>query len=161
MPTLPEKLRKPPVVECIFEVRFPPAKEGAGELLTGLLYSKLGDFEKIDALPAANIPAPVRETDPNLRYTFARRLSHGNERVFVGDRSAAFSQVGEYGGWTQFRAKCTRFLRALDETRLLGTMERYSLKFTNVIDSKSLAPLNAHFELGGSTVACTPNAQQF
>lgn len=151
---LPEKLRRPPVVECIFEVRFVPSKEGAGELLIGLLYSKLGEFERIEALPAANIPYVVRDNDPNLRYIYTRQLVRQNTRTSLGDRSAAFSQVGEYGGWGCFRSECVRLLNALSETKLLASAERYSLKFLNVIEipDNSLAPLDARFELGGSPV---------
>ncbi len=154
MPRLPEKLRKPPVVECIFEVRFVPSKEGAGELLIGLLYSKLGEFERIEALPAANIPHVARDNDPNLRYLYTRQLVRQSTRTLVGDRSAAFSQVGEYGGWGYFRSECIRLLNALSETKLLASAERYSLKFLNVIEipDSSLAPLDARFELGGSPV---------
>lgn len=154
MPPLPEKLKYPPVVECIFEVRFVPSKEGAGDLLIGLLYSKLGEFERIEALPAANIPHEARENDPNLRYMYTRQLVRKNTRTLVGDRSAAFSQVGEYGGWGYFRSECLRLLGALNETKLLASAERYSLKFLNVIEipDKTLSPLDARFELGGSPV---------
>jgi uncharacterized protein (TIGR04255 family) len=126
MPPLPEKLRNPPVVECIFEVRFVPSKEGAGDLLIGLLYSKLGEFERIETLPAANIPNVARDNDPNLRYLYTRQLVRRNTRTLLGDRSAAFSQVGDYGGWSYFRSECIRLLDALRETKLLASAERYS-----------------------------------
>jgi uncharacterized protein (TIGR04255 family) len=153
---LPSKLRKTPLIECHFEVRFEPAKPGAGELLVGLLYSALSDYQKIDVLPLANVPAEYLAADANLRYGPTRQLSSNNNRISVGERVALFTQVSPYAGWDNFRSSCVALLEALRATKLIGNTERYSLKFVNLLSAPNnnrLPLLNAQFEVGGRTAS--------
>lgn len=68
---LPEKLRKQPVVEAIFELRFAPAKESVGDILVGMIYSKFPAYEKIEPLPIASVPAK-RERNRRLSAIWHR-----------------------------------------------------------------------------------------
>src|SRR5713101_2450570 len=131
---IPKRLKKLPLVETVFEVRFSLAKAGAGELLVGLLYSKFPDAQNVVTLPFASVPPEVREQNPVLRYQHSRQLVLKDSKISLGDYVASFS-ANLYEGWAKFHDGCRRFLTALGETSLLATTERYSLKFVNVISS--------------------------
>jgi len=151
-PKLPEKLKRPPVVEAIFELRFAPAKEAAGDILVGMLYSHFGDFQKIEPLPLSTVPREQRDKDANLRYLASHRLTGDGAYILVGDRTVAFGRSPTYQGWTKFREEIVRLLTALRETQLLTTAERYSIKYINLLAASAqeqLSLLNARFELAG------------
>lgn len=153
--SLPHSLRKAPLVETIFEFRFSGTKEPLAEILVGLLYSGLPQDEtKLEPLPLANVPREFREKDKNLRYLASHRLDYANNHISVGDHVLAFSQTIPYGGWAQFESHVKDMLRESLKTKLIQTIERYSLKAVNIIPAKEgaqLSLLNANFEIGGSS----------
>ncbi|SRR5229473_6705637 len=149
---LPAKLGKAPVVEVTFEVRFSPAKESTGDVLIGLLYSKFPDYQKVETLPVAAVPRDVRDNDPNLRYLASHRLSTGAKSINVGDRVVVVSDGGPYQGWRDFLPHIAKVLDVVRQTGLAQTVERYSLKFVNVLpprDGKQLEQINGRFEIAG------------
>src|SRR5215216_8126973 len=65
---LPTKLRKEPLVDAVFEIRF-SASIPATSVLPGFFFAKLGTPQwKVDRLPVADLPSQIRSADPNLRY---------------------------------------------------------------------------------------------
>lgn len=152
---LPARLGKAPLVDAIFEVRFEPAKEGTGQLLPGLFFAKLGTrYARSEATPLASIPAQMREQDRSLRYQFQYRLLGDSAAISVGDRSAGVSASPPYQGWEFFRPRIEEFLTVLRESGLVKRLERFSLKFVNVVDvpaDPQLSLLNLDLRLGGIT----------
>lgn len=157
MKELPRKLRKAPIVEAIFETRFSAKKEGAGDLLPGLLFAKVGsELPAIEQLPLANIPRPAREQDVNLKYRPSHQFSGATRRILVGDRVVLLSQGPPYEGWGNFRSRIVELMGILKETQLVQAIERYSLKVINLFPAasgKQLELLNAHFNIEGGPVS--------
>ncbi len=153
--SLPHALLKAPLVETIFEFRFSSTKEPLAEILVGLLYAGLPpDQTKLEPLPLANVPREFREKDTNLRYLASHRLNYANNHISVGDHVLAFSQTIPYGGWAQFQSQVEGKLRASFDTKLIQTIERYSLKAVNIISAEEgaqLSLLNGRFEIGGKS----------
>jgi uncharacterized protein (TIGR04255 family) len=153
---LPEKLKHPPVVEAIFELRFAPAKESVGDILVGILYSQFGGFQKIEPLPLATVPREVRDKNPNLQYLASHRLAGDGKHIIVGDRVVGFGYSPTYQGWTRFREEIVCLLTAVRKTDLVTTAERYSLKYINLLAAtpqEQLSLLNARFELAGQPLS--------
>jgi uncharacterized protein (TIGR04255 family) len=152
--SLPHELRKAPLVESIFEFRFSSTREPLAEILVGLLYAGLPeDQTKLEPLPLANVPREIREKDANLRYLASHRLNYANNHISVGDHMLAFSQTIPYGGWAQFQDHVERMLRASLDTKLIQTIDRYSLKAVNIVPAQEgaqLSLLNGRFEVGGN-----------
>jgi uncharacterized protein (TIGR04255 family) len=149
---LPEKLGRAPIIEAAFELRFQPSKEGAADILLGLLYTKLEQYrQKVQALPVASVPRPMRESEPNLRYLATHQLSGNRTHLLIGDRVLGMTRTS-YLGWRNFKEGVKAVLRAAQETDLIGKVERYSLKATNLLPSEPgqvLDALNARFEIAG------------
>jgi uncharacterized protein (TIGR04255 family) len=153
---IPRKLAKPPLVEAIFEVRFAPKVAAAGDLLVGMLYDRLKTYKTVQTLPTASIPREVGEADPNLRYLPSHHLVREFSRVIVGDRVVGISQSAPYEGWAAFRGDISVLLDVVQSTELIDKIERYSLKYVNIIaavgDSQLLPLLRARFEIGDKPV---------
>ena len=154
--SLPEKLDRPPIVEAAFELRFEPRKESAADLLVGLLYTSLKSYQqRVQALPAANVPRPIRDTDPRLRYLASHQLSGDGEHVLIGDRALSLSKT-KYRGWRELKESIKALLQAARGTELIGLLERYSLKAVNILPvepGQALGSLNAKFEIANRPAA--------
>jgi uncharacterized protein (TIGR04255 family) len=151
--TLPTRLKKAPLLEAVFEVRFQPIKESAGDLLPGILYEKLGKYYgDVRPLPLASVPREFRNRDANLHYRPAHQLLGAERQLQVGDRVALVSQDRSYKSWSVFRAYAQELVRELQLTNLIEKIVRYSLKYVNLIPAplgQQLSLLNAKFELAG------------
>ena len=77
MQILPKKLKKEPLIDAVFEVRFTSAFP-AGGVLPGLLFGNLDGDKKIEQLPLLQLPQVIRDADPNLRFAPLSRLDWGN-----------------------------------------------------------------------------------
>lgn len=151
---LPEKLELAPIVEATFELRFQPAKESAADLLVGMLYSNNGlqaYQQRVRALPVANVPRSIRDSDPNLKYLASHQLSGSGSHLMVGDHVLGLSCTA-YDGWDELKKSVKILLEAAKGTNLIGPVERYSLKAMNILPTpvgKALEALNARFEIAG------------
>ena len=150
----PVSLEKSPLVEAIFEIRFEPTTATAGDLLPGLLYSRLKtEYPETEPLPFASIPRQMRDQDV-LRYKPSHRLKGDHRLVQVGDRLISLHAT-EYPGWTRFKPWIESATNAVKETGLLKQIERFSFKYINVIEAapndQQLSFLDARIEVTGGT----------
>jgi uncharacterized protein (TIGR04255 family) len=130
---LPKKLGRPPIVEAVFEMRFQPAAP-LSNILPGLALSQL-KADRIEKLPAAELPELLRKSDPNLRHAPLVRAHWGNFLILAGDQSAGLACKIPYGGWTAFKGAILNVVRLVAEVRIAQTIERFSIKYTNIVFS--------------------------
>jgi len=157
---IPVRLKKEPLLEAIWEIRFPVAKASVADLLPGMLFKSFPDkYQNIVRLPTADIPAPIIERDPNLRYAPKIRLEGGNQAIQIGDRVISLSCRRPYSGWAQFSADIRELAKAVQETGLVGRLERFSLKYIDLIELEEpvgLAHLNLELKMGGYGLVTKP-----
>ena len=137
---MPKKLRKSPLLEALFEVRFVPLVEGAGDVLPGLIFGRLrSKYARVEQLPAAAVPRTVERVRRALVYQASHRL-HGSNgaSIQVGDRVAAVSTTA-YPGWEVFRSMVLELLGVLRETSLVKVVERFSFRYINMLASNDTA----------------------
>jgi len=153
----PVRLKNPPLTEAVFEIRFSSSKGSIGDLLPGLLYSALGEqFGEAEPLPMASVPSEIRVKEPRLRYKPHVRLSGEDAILLVGHQVATLSRSAPYLGWKHFRNLIDKVLSAVKGTELVDRLERYSLKYVNLIelqDKPMLDLLNADLQLKGFSFA--------
>lgn len=131
---IPTKLGRDTIAESIFELRFVPDKEPAFELLLGLIYSSLqGEFPSVIQLPIMQLPRNIIESDPNLIYQPLNRLDGEHYGISIGRRSVAVHAKYPYQGWAIYRPLILRVVKLLKETNVVGKVERFSLKYLNVL----------------------------
>lgn len=130
----PVKLKNDPIVEAIFELRFEAAKSSLSDLLPGLLYGKLGDrFPKLERLPFSMVPREFLQQTPDLKYQARFRLRGDSFVISFGDYSLAVSCLKPYVGWEKFKPFILEILGYLKDSALVGAIERYSIKYVNLL----------------------------
>lgn len=148
---LPVKLEREPLVDALFEVRLGTAS--LADILPGFLFHELQSPKpKITRLPAAEIPRPMREINPTLQFAPILQMDVGDYIISVGDRNMIFSCKLPYPKWPNFKAKILDLTAIIGKVGALGNVERYSLKYVNLIQAPSLleqvAKINMSITLG-------------
>jgi hypothetical protein len=103
---IPVSLKKEPLLEAIWEIRFSSDKPSVAELLPGMLFSSNSlpqKYGNIVRLPAADIPAAITEQDQSLRYVPKIRLENGNQAVQIGEHVVSLNCRRPYSGWSIFK----------------------------------------------------------
>lgn len=137
MKTLPKKLKKEPLIDAVFEIRFTSVFP-AGGILPGLLFGKLGGNKAIEQLPVAQIPQALRDAEPNLQFAPLSRLDWEQFYINVGDRSVSVGFKHPYPGWSSFKPAITEVMEALRDAGIIKSVERYSLKYIDLLPATSL-----------------------
>ncbi len=124
-------------MDALFQVRM-EASEPLADILPGILFHKLSPKPSITRLPAAEIPRPMRETDPTLLYVPTQRLDWGKYVIAVGDRSVNISCKLPYPKWPSFKAKILEVTTLISEIGVAGKVERFSVKYVNLIEAPTI-----------------------
>lgn len=133
--TIPVRLKKEPLIEVIWEIRFSGATSSVAELLPGILFNSFpGKYSKSVKLPIADIPTPIIEQDPNLRFAPKICLEGDNQAIQIGDRVVSLSCHRPYSGWDQFSRDIRELADTVKKTSLIERPDRFSLKYINLIE---------------------------
>jgi len=101
-PKIPIRLKKEPLLEAIFEIRFTGAKQSVAELLPGLIFKAMPEkYPETVRLPAADIPARILENDPNLKFVPKIRLQNQNQAIQLTFRTSQ-TRVDQFPGASCF-----------------------------------------------------------
>jgi len=137
MKNLPKRLKKEPLIDAVFEVRFTSAFP-AGSVLPGLLFGKLNGEVKIEQLPLSQLPSVMRDADPNLRFAPLSRLDWKQFYINVGDRSVSVGFKYPYPGWNNFKPAIIEVMDILQAANVIKSVERYSLKYIDLLPATDL-----------------------
>ena len=150
--TIPKELEKDPIVESMFELRFSSKEPAVAELLPGMVFDRLREkYKQIINLPLKSLPADIRLKDKNLQYQPIVRLISDDCSIGIGDKVISLSVPRPYPGWIQKKEYIATLLSVLEETQLIDVIERFSLKYMNIVPEEcgtGLEALNAQLVLG-------------
>lgn len=156
--TYPKKLGKEPIVEAVFEVRL---AEGGKYPLSAIFPGAArmafqNDIHRISKLPIADIPAPIREAQEEMRYQPVISIEENTVFINVSDRSVIVACRLPYIGWNRFREKIIEVMTLLSELDAKREIERYSIKYVDFISSElggnSLSSLNAELSIANKKI---------
>lgn len=133
---LPIKLKKEPLIDAIFEVRF-SCKVPASVVVPGSLFNSLDGEKTIESLPISQLPKPIRDSDPNLKFAPLSRIDWNNFFISIGDSSLSVSCKYPYCGWVNFKPAIVTVMKALEVSNVVSAVERYSMKYVDMIPSSS------------------------
>ena len=157
---IPVRLKKEPLLEAIWEIRFSGTQPPVADLLPGMLFKSFPNkYGKASKLPVADIPVPVVEHDPNLRYLPKIRLEGADQTIQIGDRVVSLNRRRPYSGWEKFSADIRELAQAVQETGLVDRLERFSLKYIDLIELETpvgLAHLNLSLKMWEHELAANP-----
>lgn len=134
---LPKKLNKEPLIDAVFEVRF-TSKAPASVVLPGFLFSNLAGDKSIESLPISQLPKPVRDADTNLKFAPLSRVDWGQFYIGISDFSVTVSCKYPYPGWNGFKPAITNVMSILLESKIVEAVERYSMKYVDMIPSADI-----------------------
>jgi uncharacterized protein (TIGR04255 family) len=150
----PKRLQSEPIVDAIFELRF-TSKTSVANIFPGFLFAQLGG-EKVERLPAADIPEAMRAGDANLRAMAVQKVYWGQFYVLVAAESIAIGCQLPYPGWAKFRPAIEKVLAVVDQLKLIENVHRYSLKYVDLLPTKGtggpLSLLELDIRIGGHTL---------
>lgn len=129
---LPKKLNKEPLIDAVFEVRF-SSEVPASIILPGFLFNNLDGRKSIEPLPVAQLPKPVRDADPNLKFAPLSRIDWDNFFISISDYSVVVSCKYPYCGWNLFKPAITNVVDILEKSKIVSGVERYSMKYIDLI----------------------------
>lgn len=151
MGKLPIALEREPLVDALFEVRMDDA-ESLADILPGMLFAESDSKPEIERLPAAEVPQQIRARDPALRYTPTRRLQVGDYVIAMGGHNVVVSCKMPYPKWPNFKREILRIVDLVNKLDVVGNVERYSLKYVNLIEAptpeEQIAKTNLEIKLG-------------
>lgn len=145
MNQLPKVLEREPLVDALFEVRV-DGSAPLGDIVPGILFHKLSPKPALKRLPAAEFPQPVRANDPGLRYAPVQRLEWTDYVIAVGDRNVVISCKLPYPKWPKFK-ETIHFITGLLSEDVTGKVERFSVKYVNLIEAATRAEQIARIKL--------------
>ena len=157
---IPTRLKKEPLLEALWEVRFIGTMPSIADVLPGMLFKALSHkYENIVRLPVADIPEPIVKDNLTLLYLPKVRLENGNQAVQIGEHAVSLSCRRPYSGWEKFSRDIRELTEALQETGLIKTLERFALKYINLIEldqQPASKCLNLDWKLGGQEINTSP-----
>jgi uncharacterized protein (TIGR04255 family) len=161
---IPKRLRKEPLLEAVWELRFQSDSDAVEGILPGIILGQLqGVFEAPVRLPAADIPPAARAQQPIFNYAPAFRLSGKNAHscydIQIGPRAVTLNCRRPYPGWNKFKAEILKLAGIVRKTGLIAVVERFSLKYVDLIPAAApdyLSPLNGEFRIGGHHLGRSP-----
>lgn len=129
---LPTSLKNEPLTEALFEVRF-ESTTPAAELLVGYLYANHNNAQLV-RLPEAEIPKPIRDQDPGLKFRPTMKIDTEQFTFLIGDRVLTIASKLPYVKWPNLEKKIFSILENLQRTNAIANILRYSLKYQNLIE---------------------------
>lgn len=137
MTLLPKSLEHEPLIDAVFEVRLNGAPQLA-DILPGFLLHDLGPETRVLRLPAAEIPYPLRKEDANLRFAPIQRIETHGYSILIGDQHILVSCKFPYPKWPNFKTQILDVMNRISKLRFQGSIERYSVKYVNLIEAPTL-----------------------
>ena len=157
MNEIPIRLNKEPLIEAIWWAQFKP-REGlpVSDLLPGILYSKFKVEHpnlQLHRLPAADIPAPAAQLDPNLQFSTKYRMEEPDNpfQFQVGDHIVTMNCRKPYAGWSAFKKRILELLDVIEESGLVSVPMRHALRYINLLaqgPAPDLTALQIQFQIG-------------
>lgn len=147
MSPLPKRLKKEPLIEVIWQVHF-DGQQGTGDVLPGILFAELRSNHpklRLQRLPSADIPAPIAQIDPNLRYAPKMKMEEpeGSFVWQVGDRVVTLNCRRPYVGWEKFKESVVTLTKIVEGSGLIPNPLRHSLRYIDLLKDDLAADLSA------------------
>lgn len=145
---LPKKLKRDSIVEAVGEFRFDT--QAFPEVFLGRFVDHLNwKGWRQRQLPAYNIPAQIRLTDPNVKFSPIIELAQPDSKAVlrIGPSVVSYHRIAPYVGWAMFKPELERVAETLFDTAVNPGVRRIGLRYMNALQPglhyiKSVADLD-------------------
>lgn len=133
---IPKRLNRNPIIDAVAEVRFTSSLPA--DAIIGLVYQHIKDkFGQPKSLPILQLPAVLREKDPNLKYQACYRFEKPGNVLLVGPRNIALSTI-PYTDWAATTPMLSELLKKFDQIKLFQSVERIGLRYINFFEKLNI-----------------------
>ena len=137
MTKLPKVLKHEPLVDAVFEMRL-GGEHHMADLLPGVIFGQLDPKPKFQKLPTAEVPRQIRSQEPSLAFAPLVRFDHTDVTISFGDQNLVIGCKLPYPKWPSFREQIMKIIKILESAEFNAPVIRYSLKYVNLIQAKTL-----------------------
>lgn len=130
---IPNKLRKCPILEAIFELRFSsPLDDDA--VFGAISNAVQPDWVLKDRLPITEMPSFVRRGDPNLRFSPHYRLAKGELLLQIGPAAISIVAKQPYPGWTAIISAFDDVLEKIHQKDIFKDFLRVGVRYVDLFE---------------------------
>ena len=131
---LPDKIKKCPITESVFEIRY--TSEMPVDAIFGILYAAIKDIFTKDPtpLPILQLPEKIRVQDPNFKYQPCHKLEKDNFILSIGPRVLTFSNQSPYTGWNEWSKFFYEVISNIQKSKVINKIERLGLRYINFFE---------------------------
>jgi len=132
MDKLPLSINPCPIIEAIFEIRFDSSFPG--DAIFGIIFNQFKDeFQNVEQLPILQLPAAIRNQDPNLKFSPHYKIKKDNFIIQIGPNVFSLTNIKEYCGWKVFSEKIFDIYNKVLELGLIKKQFRTALRYINIL----------------------------
>lgn len=151
-PRLPTRLKNNPLVGVLFELRFTSSLP-LTNILPGIIFSELGCSD-IEKTPHADIPESIKSQNEDLAHLPTVKMLWNDYLILMSDRILIIECRLPYKGWGDFKEKILKLLSVIKESRMDINVNRYSLKYIDIVNANEHEKINntlkLNFSFGGA-----------
>lgn len=130
---IPKKITPCPITEAVVELRF--ESEVPADLVSALIYNGVRTFfPSLEKLPVMELPAAIRDSDPNLRFSPHYKASNKDFTLQIGPRSFSVFCPKEYKGWNQFFDQITSVYNVINQLSVINKPIRIGLRYISFFE---------------------------
>ncbi len=137
---IPTRISPCPILEAILEVRFVTSTPWS--VLPGLFFQQIRQkYGEPTDLPLANVPEPIRRTEPNFKYLPLVSFEGAPFSIRLGPHVIALQSLGEYPGWSAIHAEMEWLIERIREAGFFGEGERLGMRYIDFFDGNLFSGL--------------------
>ncbi|MGA2940171.1 MAG: TIGR04255 family protein [Syntrophobacteraceae bacterium] len=162
---IPSELKHDAIVEALLEIRFDMRKETIPEILFGRL-AEHGPWKGFEQrpLPAYQVPPPLRQADPNLRFQPVFELAAPDKRrtIRIGPHVLSYHRLRPYVGWEKFKPELGEAIDGLFSTTEGLSIRRLGFRYINALQTdvhgiRSILDLDLKLSIAEESVSSNVN----
>lgn len=142
---IPKRLDKCPLVDALIEIRFNSHFDKS--VIFGLIYGIIKDMYpgRVVNLPLSQIPAQIRDNDPNLQFKPLYRIEGADTILQIGTDVICISSKIPYIGWEALSDKALTIINRLFGNGVIKTVLRLGHRYVNFFEGNIEGKLNIAF----------------
>lgn len=131
---IPKRITPCPIAEAIVELRFDSSL--TTEVILAVAFNEIKEkFSKIVRLPIMELPAFVRDTDQNLKFSPHYQLANDDYIIQIGPKCFSITCPKDYKGWDGYSKQIKWAFDKLNKIKIVTKPIRLGVRYINFFES--------------------------
>lgn len=151
--SLPVKIEPCPLIETVIELRLQRKDAIPQDAVFGIVFNALKvKYPSVKGLPILELPEPIRNNDPNLKYAPYYISTRDNISLNIGPNVISLGCQSPYVGWTKLFSEIKETFNTIHDTGVFEKVLRVSIRAIDFFDGNIFENINLKINLMGSVV---------